>query len=56
MTEAPVHRMVDGPDNVLVIHPFDNVATARAFFGRSDLRDAMQRGGVQGEPHVELFE
>ncbi|MDQ0924876.1 hypothetical protein QF038_003384 [Pseudarthrobacter sp. W1I19] len=30
--------------------------TARAFFGRDDLRDAMQRSGVQGDPRVELFE
>jgi hypothetical protein len=56
VTQASVHRMVDDPNNVLVIHHFDNIETARAFFGRDDLRDAMQRGGVQGEPRVELFE
>lgn len=50
------HRMVDYPNNVLVIHHFDNVEIARAFVGRSELRDAMQRSGVQGEPRVELFE
>lgn len=56
VTQESVHRMVDDPNNVLVIHHFDDVETARAFFGRDDLRDAMQRGGVQGEPRVELFE
>lgn len=56
VTQESVHRMVDDPNNVLVIHHFDNVETARAFFGREDLREAMQRSGVQGEPRVELFE
>ena len=56
VTQESVHRMVDDPNNVLVIHHFDNVQTARAFLGREDLRDAMQRSGVQGEPRVELFE
>ncbi|UKA68387.1 hypothetical protein LFT44_08380 [Arthrobacter sp. FW306-05-C] len=56
VTQESVHRMVDDPNNVLVIHHFDNVETARAFFSREDLRDAMQRSGVQGEPRVELFE
>jgi hypothetical protein len=56
VTQESVHRMVDDPNNVLVIHHFGDVETARAFFGRDDLRDAMQRGGVQGEPRVELFD
>lgn len=56
VTQESVHQMVDDPNNVLVIHHFDSVDTARAFFGREDLRDAMQRSGVQGEPRVELFE
>jgi hypothetical protein len=56
VTQESVHQMIDDPNNVLVIHHFDNAETARAFFGRDDLRDAMLRGGVQGEPRVELFE
>jgi hypothetical protein len=56
VTQESVHRMADDPNNVLVTHHFDNVETARAFFGREDLRDALQRSGVQGEPRVELFE
>jgi hypothetical protein len=56
VTQESVHRMVDDPNNVLVIHHFVDVETARVFFGRDDLRDAMQRGGVQGEPRVELFD
>jgi hypothetical protein len=54
--QESVHRMVNDPNNVLVTDNFDNVETARAFFGRDDLRKALERSGVQGEPRVELFE
>ncbi|MGF9649911.1 hypothetical protein AAIH32_18280 [Pseudarthrobacter oxydans] len=56
VTKESVHRMADDPDNVLVIHEFESVAAAKAFFARANLKDAMQRGGVQGEPRIELFE
>jgi hypothetical protein len=56
VTKESVHRMADGPDNVLVIHHFDSVATAKAFLARANLKDAMQRGGVHGEPRIELLE
>lgn len=56
VTEESVHRMADDPDNVLVIHHFDSVEMARAFFAGDDLREAMQRGGVQGKPRIEFFE
>jgi hypothetical protein len=56
VTQESVHRVVDDPDDVLVIHHFSSVDAARAFVGRDDLREAMQRGGVQGEQRVELFE
>lgn len=55
VSQESVHRMADDPDNVLVIHHFDSVENARAFFARADLKDAMQRGGVQGEPRIEFF-
>jgi hypothetical protein len=29
---------------------------ARRFFANPDLRDAMVRGGVKGEPRIEFFE
>ncbi|MCQ6269452.1 hypothetical protein M8J71_02965 [Pseudarthrobacter sp. R1] len=56
VTKESVHRMADDPDNVLVIHEFESVAAAKAFFAGANLKDAMQRGGVQGEPRIELFE
>jgi hypothetical protein len=43
---ASARSRVD-PDNVLVIHHFETVGVARAFFANPDLLDAMRRGGVK---------
>jgi len=51
-----VHRMAGDPDNVLVIHHFDSVETARSFFANPELLQAMQRGGVKGEPRIEFYD
>jgi uncharacterized protein (DUF1330 family) len=51
-----VHRMTGDPDNILVIHQFDSLDTAREFFTQPELRDAMVRGGVKGEPRIEFFD
>ena len=51
-----VHRMVGDPDNVLVIHEFSSVETAREFFANPELPDAMVRGGVKGEPRIEFYD
>lgn len=56
VTAESVHRMGGDPDNVLVIHHFDTVDAAQAFFASPDLRDAMMRGGIQGEPRIEFFD
>jgi quinol monooxygenase YgiN len=56
VTQQSVHRMAGDPDNVLVICHFGDVETAKAFFASPDLKDAMQRAGVQGEPRIEYFE
>jgi hypothetical protein len=51
-----VFRSVDDPNDVTVVHDFDDVATAKAFFASPDLRDAMMRAGVEGEPELFLGE
>jgi uncharacterized protein (DUF1330 family) len=51
-----VHRMAGDPDNVLVIHEFDSVVAARAFFANAELGEVMQRAGVVGQPRVEFYE
>jgi heme-degrading monooxygenase HmoA len=56
ITSESVHRMVDDPNNVLVLHYFDSVDEARAFTALPELQEAMQRAGVQGEPSFEYYE
>lgn len=56
VTAESVHRMAGDPDNVLVIHEFDSVATAQAFFANPELLAAMRQGGVKGEPRIEFYE
>lgn len=56
VTGDSVHRMVDDPDNVLVLHYFDSVDKARAFTALPQLKEVMQRAGVQGEPRFEFFD
>ena len=56
VTAESVHRMAGDPDNVLIIHHFDSLAAAQTFFSNPELKEAMQRGGVMGEPRIEFFE
>jgi quinol monooxygenase YgiN len=51
---AAVYQSVDDPNDVTVTHDFDDVETARAFFSSPELRDAMMRAGVEGEPTLFL--
>jgi hypothetical protein len=47
-----VFQSVDDPNDVTIWHDFDSGDAARAFVSSQELRDAMQRAGVQGEPQV----
>ena len=56
VTAESVYRAKDDPNNVLVLHSFRTMAEAEAFIANPELREAMQRGGVEGEPRLEFFE
>jgi hypothetical protein len=56
VTAESVHRAKDDPNNVLVLHSFKTMAEAEAFVANPELREAMQRAGVEGEPRLEFFE
>lgn len=56
VTHESVHRAKDDPNNVLVIHGFAMVAAAEAFLAGAELRDAIQRAGVEGQPLIEIYE
>lgn len=51
-----VYQAKDDPNNVLVLHSFDTMAAAEAFVAKPELRDAMQKAGVEGAPRIEFFE
>ena len=56
VTAESVYRAKDDPNNVLVLHSFGTMAEADAFVASPELREAMQRGGVDGAPRIEFFE
>jgi hypothetical protein len=41
---------------VVALHEFPTVEQAQAFSGDPALKDAMGRGGVTGNPRIEIFE
>jgi heme-degrading monooxygenase HmoA len=49
-----VYRTVEDPNDVVVAVEFSSADAARSFVQDPGLRGAMERGGVQGEPHVHL--
>jgi quinol monooxygenase YgiN len=54
--EESVYQDKDDANEVVVLHRFANRATADAFLGGAELREAMQRAGVVGKPSIEVFE
>jgi uncharacterized protein (DUF1330 family) len=56
VTAESVHRAAGDPDNVLVIHEFETLGEAQAFFASAELQGAMQRAGVVGQPRIEFYE
>jgi hypothetical protein len=47
-----VFQSIADPDDVTVWHDFDTAEAAKALVSSDELRNAMQGGGVQGEPQV----
>jgi hypothetical protein len=51
---AAAFQLVDDPNDVTVWHDFETADVANAFLASDELRDVMQRAGVQGEPQMWL--
>ncbi len=49
-------QSADDPNEVIVVLEWDNLDSARQFIGSDDLREAMQRAGVVGPPHIHFLE
>jgi hypothetical protein len=56
VTAESVYQAKDDPNSVLVLASFDSMAAAEAFVAAPELRDAMQKAGVEGVPRIEFFE
>ncbi len=51
-----VHRLVGDGNDLLVVHQFETAGAAQAFFNSGELRDGMERAGVQGPPTIDIFQ
>ena len=51
-----LYRSAEDPDDVLVAIEFPSPEQARAYLQDPELREAMQRGGVHGKPHIHFCE
>jgi heme-degrading monooxygenase HmoA len=45
-------RNVDSPDETIIIFKWDSIENAQKFAASEDLKKAMQRAGVIGEPEI----
>lgn len=55
VTAETVYQLADAPNTVLVLHHFATAAQARGFLTNRQIKAAMQRAGVEGEPRVEIY-
>ena len=54
VTSQGVYQAEGDPTDVTVYHEFNTAQEARAFIESAELRETMQRAGVQGTPDVWL--
>lgn len=52
VTSDGVYQADGNPNDVTVYHEFNTMEAAKAFAESPDLREAMQRAGVQGAPSI----
>jgi hypothetical protein len=52
VTSHGVYQLDGNPNDLTIYHEFDSIDAARAFASSSELREAMGRAGVQGEPQI----
>ena len=55
VTTASVHQLAEAPNMVLVLRHFATIAQAQGFLTSLEVQAAMERGGVEGEPRIEIY-
>lgn len=53
---SAVNRGLDNPNQILVYHQAETRAELEAFFASSELKSAMQKGGVKGAPDIRFVD
>ncbi len=53
---ARVNRSVDDANKIAVVAGFESLDKAQGFLNNPELKEAMQRAGVEGEPRIEIYE
>ena len=54
-TAARVMRLPDDDNELFITHDFPTAGQAGSFTHDPGLREAMERGGVEGAPRIEIF-
>jgi len=54
-TAQRVLRLPEDGNELFITHEFPSAAQASGFAGDLELREAMDRAGVQGMPRIEIF-
>jgi hypothetical protein len=55
ITAARVMRLPDDDNELFITHDFPTAEQAGSFAHDPGLREAMERGGVEGAPRIEIF-
>ena len=51
-----IYRPLDDPNNLVALFEWDSTENAKTFLDSSELKDAMQRAGVSGQPDITIME
>lgn len=52
VTAASVHRDPDSPDDIIVVHQFEDMKAAIRFAHSEELKSTMEKAGVSGPPEM----
>ena len=55
-TSFQINLPIDDPNNLVILFEWDSAENAKAFLDSTDLKEAMQRAGVSGQPEITIME
>ena len=51
-----LHRSVDDPSEIVIVHECEDLALARRFYNSDEYRQCIRDAGVVGEPNITYME